>query len=101
MGHQDTEFTPFSPLLKVKRSGGKKEEINQTPKAPPQVAVLAKAEEPQLRFAPARQFTIPTRDLKYLWVFTEPLDMSQSPLPAQELIRGLEDRQKSKVFSNS
>lgn len=54
MGHQDTEFTPFSPLLKVKRGGGRKEEINQTPRDTPQVAVLAKAEEPQLRFAPRK-----------------------------------------------
>lgn len=54
MGHQDTEFTPFSPLLKVKQGGGRKEEINQTPRGTPQVAVLAKAEEPQLRFAPRK-----------------------------------------------
>lgn len=54
MGHQDTGFTPFSPLLKVKRGGGRKEEINQTPRDTPQVAVLAKAEEPQFRFPPRK-----------------------------------------------
>lgn len=52
MGHQDTGFTPFSPLLKVKRGGGRKGEINQTPRDTPQVAVLAKTEDPELCFSP-------------------------------------------------